>query len=215
MLHIQTFVFSPFAENTLVVYDDTKEAIVIDPGCYEQQERDALTSFIAEEELKVVKLVNTHCHIDHVLGNAFVKRTYGVELYIHPEDEATLKMQELVGPNYGFVKYEPTTAEHFINEGDVLSFGETSFDIVFVPGHAPGHIALINQEAEVVIGGDVLFKGSIGRTDLPGGDHATLIESIRTKLFVLPDDMVVVPGHGPTTTIGEEKRTNPFAGINA
>lgn len=213
-MQVQSFVFSPFAENTLVLFDETKEAIIIDPGCYEAAERQVLQDFIHEQELHVTKLVNTHCHIDHVLGNAWVKRTYGVELYIHPEDAVTLKMQEVIGPNYGFVAYESSEAEHYLQEGDEVQFGQTSLRVLFVPGHAPGHIALVHDADHITIGGDVLFKQSIGRTDLPGGDHQTLINSIREKLFALPDEMVVYPGHGPVTTIGEEKQSNPFCGLH-
>lgn len=214
MIQVKTFVFSPFAENTSVLYDQTGQAVIIDPGCYEDHEREELATFIAEQELNVVKLLNTHCHIDHVLGNAWAKRTYGIELYIHPEDQTTLKMQELIGPNYGFVRYENTTAEHHLQEGDTVTFGDSQLQVLFVPGHAPGHIAFHSKEDNFIIGGDVLFRDSIGRTDLPGGDYNTLIDSIRNKFFALPDDTEVYPGHGPTTTIGYEKQHNPFCGLH-
>ncbi|MEO1049602.1 MAG: MBL fold metallo-hydrolase [Bacteroidota bacterium] len=213
MIEVKSFVFNPFMENTYVLYDETKECIIIDPGCYEDHEKQELSSFIASKELKVSKLINTHCHIDHVFGNHYVKQTYDVELFIHQSDEATLKSVEVYAPNYGFMDYEPTEAEHFLDEGDQVSFGNSTLDMFFVPGHAPGHLAFYNKDQKICIGGDVLFQRSIGRTDLPGGDHDTLIESIHNKMFSLDDDFVVYTGHGPTTTIGEEKRHNPFCAI--
>ncbi|MEP2023883.1 MAG: MBL fold metallo-hydrolase [Reichenbachiella sp.] len=214
MIQIQNFVFNPFMENTYVLYDETKEAIVIDPGCYEQAENDELTDFIEANELKVVKLINTHCHIDHVFGNAFIKKKYGVSLTIHKEDEATLKSVEVYAPAYGFQNFENTEADNFFNEGDQIEFGNSKLDIYFTPGHAPGHVVLVNQEQNICIGGDVLFDGSIGRTDLPGGDFDTLIKSIHEKVFVLDDDTIVYPGHGGTTTVGKEKVSNPFCAIS-
>lgn len=200
-------------ENTYVVYDETKEAIVIDPGCYEQAEKDELTDFIEANELKVVKLINTHCHIDHVFGNVFIKKKYGVSLTIHKEDEATLKSVEVYAPAYGFQNFENTQAEEFFEEGDQVKFGNSTLDVLFTPGHAPGHVVLVNQEQNICIGGDVLFDGSIGRTDLPGGDFDTLIKSIHEKVFSLNDDTVVYPGHGGTTTVGKEKVSNPFCAL--
>ncbi|MEP3387789.1 MAG: MBL fold metallo-hydrolase [Reichenbachiella sp.] len=214
MIQIQNFVFNPFMENTYVLYDETKEAIIIDPGCYEQAEKDELIDFIETNELKVVKLINTHCHIDHVFGNAFVKKKYGVTLTIHKEDEATLKSVEVYAPAYGFQNFENTEAEEFFDEGDQIKFGNSTLDIFFTPGHAPGHVVLVNQEQNICIGGDVLFDGSIGRTDLPGGDFDTLIKSIHEKVFALEDETVVYPGHGGTTTVGKEKVSNPFCALS-
>ncbi len=214
MIQVNHFVFSPFMENTYVVYDETKSAIIIDPGCYEPHERQELSEFISHNELKVEKLINTHCHIDHVFGNNYIKKKYDVELTIHKEDEATLRSVEVYAPAYGFTNYETSQAEHFFDEGDTVEFGNSSLEVLFTPGHAPGHVVLVNKEQNICIGGDVLFDGSIGRTDLPGGDYDQLIESIHTKMFSLSDDMVVYPGHGGTTTIGKEKATNPFCAIN-
>jgi hydroxyacylglutathione hydrolase len=210
MIQIQTFTFNPFQENTCVLYDETGECVIIDPGCYDKSEKQELTSFIETNKLEVKYLLNTHCHIDHVLGNAFIKHTYKVELYIHRADEPVLRAVESYASSYGFAQYEPTLPEHFLGEGDTVKFGNTSLDVLFVPGHAPGHIAFYSKEEKFCIGGDVLFQGSIGRTDLPGGDFNTLIKSIRTKLLPLGDNVTVYPGHGGTTTIGEEKKYNPF-----
>ena len=213
MLHIQVFVFNPFQENTYVLFDETKEAVIIDPGCYEGDEKKELTEFVRENDLNVTKLLNTHCHIDHVLGNAFVKETYKTELYLHRKDEPVLKAVIAYAPNYGFQQYHEATADHYLEEGDEVSFGNQKFKVLFVPGHSPGHVVFYNEKEKVVIGGDVLFKNSIGRTDLPGGNAEALINNIHQKLFTLPDDVTVYPGHGLTTTIGFEKVTNPFCAI--
>ena len=214
MIQIQNFVFNPFLENTYVLHDETKEAIVIDPGCYEDHERQELVDYIEHHELKVVSLLNTHCHIDHVLGNSFVKRQFGVSLWIHAEDEATLKSVEVYAPAYGFAHFEACEAEKFLMEGEQVHFGNSILDIRYTPGHAPGHVVFLNEAENICIGGDVLFDGSIGRTDLPGGDFDTLINSIHSQLFTLNEAMVVYPGHGGTTTIGKEKVSNPFCAIN-
>lgn len=210
MIHIQTFTFNAFAENTYVLYDETGACVIIDPGCYEKHEKKKLQDFILRQELQVKYLLNTHCHIDHVLGNAFVKHTYKVDLYIHRSDEQVLRAVESYAPSYGFAQYEATLPEHFLEEGDTINFGNASLVVLFVPGHAPGHVAFYSQEQQFVIGGDVLFQNSIGRTDLPGGNFNTLINSIRTKFFTLPDDVTVYPGHGGSTAIGMEKKYNPF-----
>lgn len=213
MIQIKAFTFNPFQENTYILYDETKEAIIIDPGCYEKEERDELLAFIEIEQLKVVKLFNTHCHVDHVLGNMFIKEYFKVPFAIHQKDEATLRAVKVYAPGYGFVRYEEALPDEWLEEGKEVKFGKSTLQVLFVPGHAPGHVAFYNSEAKLCIGGDVLFHRSIGRTDLPGGDHDTLIQSIRKQLFALPDDVKVFPGHGPDTTIGEEKKQNPYCAI--
>jgi hydroxyacylglutathione hydrolase len=215
MLQIQSFAFNPFQENTYVLYDETKACVVIDPGCYEDDEKEALTNFIEIQGLKVSLLLNTHCHVDHVLGNSFIKDKYNVKFLIHPNDEPVLKAVKIYASNYGFHRYHEATPDEYLKEGDIVSFGNQALKVLFVPGHAPGHVAFYSQENKVLIGGDVLFLNSIGRTDLPGGNYNTLIDSIHQKLFTLPDDVSVYPGHGPKTTIGFEKRTNPFCAVKA
>ena len=210
MIKVKSFTFNPFQENTYVLYDKSKSCVIIDPGCYESSEKEVLIDFITSQSLKVEKLVNTHCHIDHVLGNKFIKDTYQVQLYIHEHECEILKAVETYAPNYGFPQFEPTQPDQYLQDGDTFSFGNSTMDIIYVPGHAPGHIALVSSSDKFCIGGDVLFKGSIGRTDLPGGDFDTLIKSIHKKMFLLPNDTTVYSGHGLVTTIGEEKMSNPF-----
>jgi len=210
-MKIKSFAFNPFQENTFVVYDETKECIIIDPGCYTEKERTELRRFITSEELKPVKLINTHCHIDHVLGNKFASELWNLELYMHKEDLPLLENAGNIGKMYGLEDYEGSPyPKHFLAQDDTLTFGESSFKILFTPGHAPGHICLYSKENNLLIAGDVLFQGSIGRTDLPGGDHSTLINSIITQLFPLSNETQVFCGHGPSTNLGYEKEHNPF-----
>lgn len=213
MIQVQSFVFNPFQENTYVLYDDTQEAVVVDPGCYEVDEKSELAGFITENHLTVKMLLNTHCHIDHVLGNYFVKEKFQTKLYIHQTEEFVLNAQKIIAPHYGIHLYEESAPDFFLTEGDTVKFGHQEFSVLFVPGHSPGHIAFYNRQEKILIAGDVLFQGSIGRTDLPGGNFDTLINSIHQKLFTLPDDVDVYPGHGGITRIGIERRTNPFCAV--
>ena len=213
MISIKTLVFNPFSENTYLLYDETKECIIIDPGCYTSEEQEHLQKVIERESLTVVGLLNTHCHIDHVLGNAFVKKTYNLSLQI-PENEAqTLAAVPGYAANYGFPDYDHIPADAFIEANQIISFGQSELKTLYVPGHSAGHVAFVNESEKICVGGDVLFDGSIGRTDLPGGDFNVLIKSIQVELFNLSDDTIVYPGHGSTTTIGYEKKNNPFCAI--
>lgn len=215
MLHIKCFTFNPFSENMYVLYDETGEAVIIDPGCYEKEERGELFDYIKNQRLKPTKLLNTHCHIDHVLGNSFIKNTYDIPLWFHKDEEPILRAVPTYASNYGFPLYQDSKADHYIREGEMVKFGNTSLESILVPGHAPGHLVFYHEEEKTCIGGDTLFRGSIGRTDLPGGDHETLLHAIKNKLFALPDDVKVYPGHGPATSIGAEKLNNPFVGKKA
>lgn len=210
MVHFKQFTFNAFSENTYVLYDDTRQGVIIDPGCYERAERDALAGFITQEKLEIKYLLNTHGHVDHVLGNAWIKRTYGVQLLVHPIDEQTLRAVQVYAPMYGIAAYEPAEPDGYLEEGNQVTFGDTTLEVLLVPGHAPGHIAFYHPSQRFCIGGDVLFQGSIGRYDLPGGDLQILLRSIREKLLPLGDDVTVYPGHGPETTIGRERKYNPF-----
>tara|TARA_B100001758_G_C18412100_1_gene616544 strand:- start:2260 stop:2898 length:639 start_codon:yes stop_codon:yes gene_type:complete len=210
-MNIKLFTFNPFQENTYVAYDESKECIIIDPGCYNAQEEEELKRFINEEGLKPVKLINTHCHIDHILGNQFVSEEWDLELYIHKLDVKLVEKSSEIANIYGFKEYKKSPfPRHFLEDKDTLNFGNSNFEILFTPGHAPGHICLYNKEANIIISGDVIFQGSIGRTDLPGGDHKTLINSITTKLLPLADSTQIFCGHGPSTNLAYEKKNNPY-----
>lgn len=213
MMHIRSFTFNPFEENTYVLYDESGEAVIVDPGCYEKTEQEELKAFIRSEKLSVKWLLNTHCHIDHVLGNFFVKKEYNIPLLIHPVELPVLKAVKSYASNYGFPGYQEVLPDHELKEGTPFRFGSTVLDVIFLPGHSPGHVGFYHAGQHVLIAGDVLFFHSIGRTDLPGGNLDTLLSSIHQKLFSLPDDVVVHPGHGPITTLGEEKVNNPFCAL--
>jgi hydroxyacylglutathione hydrolase len=205
---ITSFVFSPFQENTYVLTDPSGETIVVDPGCYTQAEKEQLKEFLKPLNVKAILL--THAHLDHIFGVAYLKRHYDVPVYMHELDLPILADFEMRCKMWGIPGAESFEAEKFLEEGDVITFGQTQLEVLHVPGHAPGHIVFVSHENEMIIGGDCLFRRSIGRTDLPMGDHDTLINSIKTKLFTLPDHYTVYPGHMEPTTIGEEKQFNPF-----
>lgn len=213
MISIKSFVFNAFQENTYLLYDETKNCIVIDPGCYEDFEKREISEYINSNQLKLKYILNTHCHIDHVLGNHYIKTQFKAPLIIPRRDQETFRAVRVYAPIYGFNLYEEAEPDTYIDEGEKINFGNSMLDVLFVPGHAPGHLAFYNKAEKICIGGDVLFRGSIGRTDLPGGDYDTLIDSIRIKLFHLGDSITVYPGHGPETTIGFEKETNPYCSI--
>lgn len=210
MLKVKVFTFSPIQENTYVLYNEDKKAIIIDPGCYFPAEQDQLLQFIHTNELEVVKLLNTHCHLDHVFGNKWVYDTFKTPLHIHPDEEAMLKIAPLSGEKWGlpFENYQGPL--QFLYPGDTILLGNDALKVIFAPGHSPASICFYSETQAFLIGGDVLFRESIGRTDLPGGNHALLLQSIRNNLFILPNEVKVYPGHGLTTTIGYEKRNNPF-----
>ena len=210
MISIKSFTFNPFQENTYIAYDETKDCIIVDPGCYDENENSILKSFIEKENLKPVALVNTHCHLDHVFGNKFVADTYNLSPLMHKLDLPMLEYAPLAASKYGVHLGELPEVTNFIEEGDIIKFGNSEFEIIFTPGHAPGHVCLVNKKENITLSADVLFHLSIGRTDLPMADHETLLNSIREKLFVLDDEMIVYPGHGLKTSIGFEKANNPF-----
>jgi hydroxyacylglutathione hydrolase len=210
MLEIQCFTFNPFQENTYLLINEKKDCIIIDPGCYFEEERKELLAYIEKEGLKVTRLLNTHCHLDHIFGNRLVAKTYGVGLEIHMLDKIVLDRSPEIGKMYN-VPFEPSPEPaRYLEEGEKIQFGEDELVILFTPGHSPGSVCFYHAGQQFLIGGDVLFYQSIGRTDLPGGDHQTLINSIQEKLFVLPDEVTVYSGHGKPTTIGFEKKNNPY-----
>lgn len=210
MARIANFTFNGFQENTLILYDDSGECVVVDPGCSTPAEEQELTDFVEDNDLNPVRLLNTHCHIDHIMGNAYLSKQWGLPLEAHRKEEPILAAGAQLAQAYA-LPYRPSPSiQKFLEEYDVISFGNTTMQVLFVPGHSPGHIAFYNEPEKWIIGGDVLFRGSIGRYDLPGGDLETLMDSILGKMLTLPDEVTVYTGHGPSTTIGEERRTNPF-----
>lgn len=210
-MQLKSFTFNPFQENTYVLWDDSKECVIIDAGCYFEEERQQLTNWIKDNQLTPVKLISTHSHLDHVFGNYFVTNQYTIPLGIHPKDKVTLESLSRVAEMYGIPNVDESPEPSFyFEEGNLVSFGNSELDVLFVPGHAPGHVVFVSKNDGFVINGDCLFDGSIGRTDLPGGNHQELIDAIQSKLFTLPDGYVVYCGHGASTTIGKEKNSNPF-----
>ncbi|MGC4101676.1 MBL fold metallo-hydrolase [Ferruginibacter sp.] len=210
MLKIRSFVFSPIQENTYLLYDEFKNCAIIDPGCYFDAEKDELTQFIQQMGLQPKMLLNTHCHLDHVFGNKYIAETYGLVVQTHEKEKPVLDFAPTSGLMYNLPFDNYTGELQYLQQGDKMLIGADELGVIEAPGHSPGHICFYCKAQNFIIGGDVLFNRSIGRTDLPGGNHEQLIKSIREKLFVLPDETVVYSGHGPTTTIGEEKRENPY-----
>ena len=210
MLQIKSFIFSPIQENTYILYNQQQECIIIDPGCYFDDEKEILKTFIDQQQLKPVYLLNTHCHLDHVFGNKYIHDTYQLTLHLHEKEKQVLGFAPTSGLMYNmpFTNYSGDFI--LLKEGDKVLLGEDELQVIEAPGHSPGSICFYCKKQNFIIGGDVLFQRSIGRTDLPGGNHQTLLDSIRQKLFVLPDETVVYSGHGATTTIGEEKLYNPY-----
>lgn len=209
---VKSFEFNMFGEQTYVVYDpETREAAVIDPGMMNARETGVLFKFISSEKLSVRHLIMTHLHVDHIMGATQVKNTFGVGLSAN-ENDAFLgkRIAEQVQMFHLPLEVSNVGIEHNLKDGDRIMIGNSTLEVLAVPGHSPGSIALYSPEDGFVITGDALFRGSIGRTDLPGGDFPTLINSITSKLLSLPDSTIVFPGHGPSTTVGEEKQLNPY-----
>ena len=209
-MNLKKFTFNPFQENTYLIWDNVKNCAIIDPGCSDEHERNELAQFIEAEGLKPIKLLNTHCHIDHVLGNKFVADKYKLGLEMHKLDLPVLNAVPSYGKNFGFDTGEMVQPSVFLEEGETINVGSIELRILFVPGHSPGSICFYHAPSKQVISGDALFYGSIGRTDLPGGNHAQLIAAIKSQLLTLPEDVQVHSGHGPATNIGFEKANNPF-----
>lgn len=210
MLQIQGFVFNFASENTYILYNENKKAWLFDPGNMNGQETKAIESFISENELTIEKILLTHAHIDHVLGLQWAFDTYKVPALMHREDKEVLDMFQISGMRFGFELNHIHVEIQYINEGDELDFDEEKFKIYHVPGHSPGSVVYHNENQKFIISGDVLFEGSIGRTDLYKGNYEQLIDGIKTKLFILDNDTQVFSGHGNPTKIGFEKEYNPF-----
>ena len=210
MVQIQTFTFNAFAENTYIISIPGGDCMIVDPGCSNNFEQSRLIDYISEQQLTPKYLINTHCHIDHILGNKFVANKFQLPLHAHQGEEPVLAAGTEVAAMYGIHYMGSPEIGVYLQPGDKILLGDTTWQILFTPGHSPASICLYCDSEKLCIVGDVLFEGSIGRTDLPGGDFATLMQSIRTQLLTLEDEVVIYPGHGPTSTIGHERRTNPF-----
>ncbi len=209
-MKIKTLVLSPFDVNTYIVSDETGECVIIDPACYNSEENEILSDYIKSNNLKPVKLLNTHCHLDHVFGNKYISDTYNLNSESNINDLFLLENFNKTVSMYGLKASNPYKPGSFIDESNIIKFGNSELNILHIPGHSPGSIVFYNEKDKFAIVGDVIFAQSIGRTDLPGGNYETLISGIKTKLFKLDNNLVLFPGHGPSTTIGTEKRENPF-----
>jgi len=210
MVHVKKLTFNDFQENTYLVFDDTNECVIIDPGCYYQSEREMLIQAIKQFKLKPVLLLNTHCHLDHIFGNKFIKDTYKIPFLANKNELPIIESAPTVAGVYGIQFDEVVIPDKFLSDGDEVTFGNTTLKVLFTPGHSPGSISFYDNENKFVISGDVLFHDSIGRYDFPLSDYDTLMNSIFNKLLTLEDEVKVYSGHGPETFIGREKRNNPF-----
>ena len=210
MIQIKKFTFNPLQENTYVLSDETGDCIIIDAGCYFDYEREELTGFIEKEKLNPVFLANTHCHFDHILGISYCRSHYHIPFFVHEEDAFLVKQAVAQGDLFGVPLDPVDPPDRFLKEGESLDFGNSSLAILHVPGHAPGSLVFYHSEQKFLLAGDALFYGSIGRTDLPKGNYAQLVDNIKRKLLVLPGDTIVYSGHGPETSIGFEKESNPY-----
>lgn len=211
MLKVHRFIFNPFAENCYLVWDtESSEGIVIDPGCFDDTEKLEISNFIDLNNIKLKYLINTHCHIDHIFGSCYIKSNFNVVYFAPQEDLPLLRQASQQASMFGMELRDICMPDNYINSELKLLIGNISFSFIFTPGHTPGGYCLYFKDQDVCFSGDVLFQSSIGRTDLPGGDFDQIIESIQEKLFTLPDNTIVYPGHGESTTIGIEKKANPF-----
>jgi hydroxyacylglutathione hydrolase len=210
MIKIKTFVFNAFMVNSYILYDETGECILIDAGCYALKEQKELTKFIDGHNLKLVRNLNTHCHIDHVLGNDFVEQVFKINPEYHKNSLPFFHTLSEIGSSFGYNIPRIPEPKRFLEDGETIRWGESTLSVLYTPGHAEGSVCFYNAGQHFVITGDVLFKDTIGRTDLPSGNFEQLMTSIRTKLFTLPEETIVYPGHGPETSIGYEKENNPF-----
>ncbi|MBN2164825.1 MAG: MBL fold metallo-hydrolase [Marinilabiliaceae bacterium] len=211
MITIEKFVFNPFQENTYLLFDETKECVIVDPGCLENNEQQLLLHFIDSNGLIPKMVLNTHLHLDHVFGCGFVCSQYDISFLAHQNDEFLLSTTKSHAIQFGIsIHSNPPSLSGCVNDGDVVKFGNSEVEIIHVPGHSPGCVALYNRAQQFLLSGDILFKGSIGRTDLPMGNYDQLILGIKNKLLTLDQDVIVFPGHGDSTTIGAERKSNPY-----
>ncbi len=210
MFQIKVFTFNPVQENTYVLFNENNDCIIIDPGCYFDSEKEEIKTFIDNHKLQPKLLLNTHCHLDHVFGNKFIAEEFKLTLNTHEQEKSVLEMAPASGLmfNLPFDNYQGEVT--YLKEGDIVTLGDDSLEVIHAPGHSPGSICFYCEKQKFIIGGDVLFQNSIGRTDLPYGSHEDLLKNIKEKLFKLPPEVKVYPGHGGPTTIGQEITENPF-----
>jgi glyoxylase-like metal-dependent hydrolase (beta-lactamase superfamily II) len=209
-MELHSLTLGPFQENTYILVNDDKECILIDPGCYDSNDRERLKSFIESKDLKPVRLINTHCHIDHIFGWNFVYKTWGLKPEYTEKDQVLVDTATQHATMYGLNMDVLPEAGGYLPEEGILKWGDIELEILFCPGHAPGHICFYHKETKTLVAGDVIFRLSIGRTDLPYCNHEDLLESIRTKIYTLPGDVEIYPGHGPKTRVDFEMQNNPF-----
>ena len=207
---LKTFTFNPFQVNTYVLYDESGQCVIIDPACYEDTEKKILAEFIMKEKLEPLFVLNTHGHVDHILGNNFITKEFNIPLKTHNDSLYFIEKGKEYAQVFGFEIQDQVKPEEFLEDGGVINYGNQQLKLIYTPGHADGSLCFYHQEDGLLFCGDVLFKAGMGRTDLPTGDYDKLIKNIKEKLMVLPEDVIVYPGHGPETTIGEEKYNNPF-----
>lgn len=210
MITVYSFTVNPFQENSYLLTDETRRCVIVDAGFYSPEEKEQFGAFIEKNELLPIALVNTHCHFDHLLGIPFLKKKYDLPLYCHRDEAFWLATAAQQSSFFGINFQDTLTADHYLDEGDEVRWGNSALKVIHVPGHSRGHLVLWSPEDQFLLTGDVLFRGSIGRTDLEGGNYTSLVTHIHRKLMVLPDETVVYSGHGPATTIGAEKSGNPF-----
>lgn len=211
MIKIQKFIFNPFFVNTYIIWDEeSREAAIVDPGCSNSMEEKQILEFINTKNLKLNYIINTHCHIDHIFGNSFVKEKFNSKLLMPEKDIFLLDIMKEQAENFGFSFNHSPLPDEFISEDKSLQLGNSKVKFIFTPGHTPGEFCILFEEEKLCITGDVIFKESIGRTDLWGGDYETLIHSIKTKILIQQDDVIILPGHGEDSTIKHEKQFNYY-----
>ena len=209
MLHIKSFTFNPFQENTYVISSGDK-CFIVDPGNYNDEENELINSYINDKKLVPQLILITHCHVDHVLGIDFLINKFSIKAHIPESEKMIYNEMSNYATMFGFENYKSSSDIEYISKNDKLNFNNLNIDTLYLPGHSPGHLAFYCKEEKICFSGDVIFKSGIGRTDLPGGNHDTLIKSIKNELFLLDDKVIIYPGHGPITNIKDEKKLNPF-----